>query len=124
MSAPAAVEDDVFANPTAIVSGAPRLAARQRGILTMLVSCVREKCALWDDQGRRCGLVSASYVMADSSGKVVEHLDNAAAALSRVANATQSLAHLEPPRDGKSPVARIADAFEKWVALLQEKKQK
>lgn len=92
--------------------------ARAAQLIAAQTICVREKCALWNRYTENCGLVFPAKRL-DTMG---EHLDDLAASATRLANNAAHLANLEPPKDGKSPLMRLAEAVENLVKVNLDKK--
>lgn len=80
--------------------------------------CIGDKCALWNSRAGGCGLVTPTIEIQ----KIEKHLDDLAASTARLANNAGHLANLEPPKDGKSPIMRLADAVENLVKVNLDKK--
>lgn len=80
--------------------------------------CIVEKCALWNSRAGGCGLVTPTV----EDEKIEKHLDDLAASTASIARNALHLANLEPPKDGKSPIMRLAEAVENLVKVNLDKK--
>ncbi len=99
-------------------------------IATMEVPCGKEKCQWWDPAVDDCAMVdvaSVSTCLTDLVQTVLatnQRLTDINGTISEAASAISArLLPLEPPQNGPSPIARLADAIEELVDITKDRKK-
>lgn len=81
-------------------------------IVTMAVPCVREQCQWWSPEPQECSIVAGLRMLWQQMKLNGDTLVSVGYAVANTLAPVAKLNNLAPPNDGKSPMARIADALE------------
>lgn len=81
--------------------------------VTMYAKCLKNQCAVWNHKLSCCSFKNATYGSAESLRDLLSTVQVIGEAISaRLGSISAQLSNLEPPKDGQSPMMRLAAAVE------------